>query len=284
MLKQTLALVGLTFSIVTHAATIQLNAFSTNLSNTNYKESWNGTGPGTIYNTPQGNITMGSSHAEYSNVGGGTAYHPDSVTQVSTGFADFDANLGNIVGATLNFNFYSYAYNKVESLEWHGSSDNNWAAGGSSSFDFASLVAMTGTSNYTWAAERRMGAPTAGCSTYNGTGDVRFYGIGDGDDNYCRDTAGSSNGWQSISVAVSSDYFDDIENGDFSLLLKSHIYDWDTYFWGGDDRRYARAQVQTSISGASLSVDYAVAPVPVPAAAWLFGSALIGLAGIKRKK
>ena len=27
-----------------------------------------------------------------------------------------------------------------------------------------------------------------------------------------------------------------------------------------------------------------VSPVPVPAAAWLFGSALIGLAGIKRKK
>jgi hypothetical protein len=27
-----------------------------------------------------------------------------------------------------------------------------------------------------------------------------------------------------------------------------------------------------------------IKPVPVPAAAWLFGSALIGLAGIKRKK
>lgn len=37
-----------------------------------------------------------------------------------------------------------------------------------------------------------------------------------------------------------------------------------------------------SIDNVSISAD--VNPVPVPAAAWLFGSAVIGLAGLKRKK
>ena len=46
-------------------------------------------------------------------------------------------------------------------------------------------------------------------------------------------------------------------------------------------------EVNTDIGEAYINVAYFeeyIVPVPVPAAAWLFGSALIGLVGIKRKK
>lgn len=39
-----------------------------------------------------------------------------------------------------------------------------------------------------------------------------------------------------------------------------------------------------SVTGANLAMVTDVAPVPVPAAAWLFGSGLLGLVGIVRKK
>ena len=39
-----------------------------------------------------------------------------------------------------------------------------------------------------------------------------------------------------------------------------------------------------NIAGLAVSENLAITAVPVPAAAWLFGSALIGLVGIKRKK
>jgi hypothetical protein len=41
---------------------------------------------------------------------------------------------------------------------------------------------------------------------------------------------------------------------------------------------------QTDAFEGSVTMNLAVGNVPVPAAAWLFGSALVGLAGIKRKK
>jgi hypothetical protein len=40
----------------------------------------------------------------------------------------------------------------------------------------------------------------------------------------------------------------------------------------------------TDLDGALPPLPFVISTVPVPAAAWLFGSALIGLAGIKRKK
>ncbi len=39
-----------------------------------------------------------------------------------------------------------------------------------------------------------------------------------------------------------------------------------------------------SVSGATATINYAVTPVPVPAAAWLFGSGLLGLAGVARRR
>ena len=43
-------------------------------------------------------------------------------------------------------------------------------------------------------------------------------------------------------------------------------------------------QAICGVHGSSMSTNIAVSAVPVPAAAWLFGSALVGLAGVKRKR
>ena len=45
-------------------------------------------------------------------------------------------------------------------------------------------------------------------------------------------------------------------------------------------RVYADANIVWDIR----EIDYLTSEVPIPAAAWLFGSALIGLEGIKRRK
>ena len=43
-------------------------------------------------------------------------------------------------------------------------------------------------------------------------------------------------------------------------------------------------EANNSITEITLASNFTISPVPVPAAAWLFGSAMIGLVGIKRKK
>ena len=53
----------------------------------------------------------------------------------------------------------------------------------------------------------------------------------------------------------------------------------------GDNLTFGFVAVATANNGSGVFYDnLEFAPVPVPAAAWLFGSALIGLAGIKRKR
>ena len=60
---------------------------------------------------------------------------------------------------------------------------------------------------------------------------------------------------------------------------------WDGAFGGTNFNNGAAAvTLLGNTAGMYLSGDIIVAPVPVPAAAWLFGSALVGLAGIGRKK
>jgi hypothetical protein len=69
---------------------------------------------------------------------------------------------------------------------------------------------------------------------------------------------------------------DDLGNGTLGGL-------WDGTFFGAG---FNSAALTSSLFGASdgIFLEGTVSAVPVPAAAWLFGSALIGLAGIKRKK
>ena len=69
------------------------------------------------------------------------------------------------------------------------------------------------------------------------------------------------------------------QSQDPAIVTSGFIFDADgTQFY--TDNFSLSASVQSRI-GTAL---YRTSNVPVPAAAWLFGSALIGLAGIKRKK
>jgi hypothetical protein len=56
--------------------------------------------------------------------------------------------------------------------------------------------------------------------------------------------------------------------------------------WGGlESSEITKIQfVVTGVGNLDSSIDNFTAVVPVPAAAWLFGSALLGLAGVKRRK
>ncbi|WP_101760077.1 VPLPA-CTERM sorting domain-containing protein [Oceanicoccus sp. KOV_DT_Chl] len=65
----------------------------------------------------------------------------------------------------------------------------------------------------------------------------------------------------------------DFYNGQ-SLIMRSALWNTTSDPWGGSGNGVELV----------LSVTGEVSPVPVPAAIWLFGSALIGLVGVKRKQ
>jgi hypothetical protein len=69
---------------------------------------------------------------------------------------------------------------------------------------------------------------------------------------------------QGIYFAASTDFFDGS-----TLIMRSEL--WNTDGPNGDATN-------------GIELVFAAMPVPVPAAAWLFASALIGLAGLKRKR
>jgi len=47
---------------------------------------------------------------------------------------------------------------------------------------------------------------------------------------------------------------------------------------------FGKYTVSDILTGESISFQIGVNPIPVPAAAWLFGSALLGFFGFSRKK
>jgi hypothetical protein len=59
--------------------------------------------------------------------------------------------------------------------------------------------------------------------------------------------------------------------------------EWETYNLQDEDGTANYYYYTPTVHSGTFAVA-TLNPVPVPAAAWLFGSALIGLAGIKRKK
>ena len=81
--------------------------------------------------------------------------------------------------------------------------------------------------------------------------------------------AGDPNAWQTL--ALSTTVGPDVTNG---VTVQINVA------CGAD----AGCVSDYFLDNISLSADVAVAPVPVPAAAWLFGSALLGLGGAKRRR
>lgn len=100
------------------------------------------------------------------------------------------------------------------------------------------------------------------------------------------DTLGSSSGTQDDPFVQSRAYFGGF--GECCSLARVQD-DW-TSLNASPRNRTGRADMGfDTYNGGSTSATAGVAlvkfsPVPIPAAAWLFGSAMVGLAGIKRKK
>ena len=77
--------------------------------------------------------------------------------------------------------------------------------------------------------------------------------------------------WDALEIVDISAYMD----GALNLKLTN---DLTAETFAGDERAF----IQKKLDNVGLSVD--VAPIPLPAAAWLFGSALVGLGVVRRKK
>ena len=71
-----------------------------------------------------------------------------------------------------------------------------------------------------------------------------------------------------------------IQEAHYWLAEENFIFAW--FFDTADGNQYFEGQITNSYAWAVRDGD--VSAVPVPAAAWLFGSALVGLAGVKRRK
>jgi len=70
------------------------------------------------------------------------------------------------------------------------------------------------------------------------------------------------------------------------LTLNDLQAGWYTLFVGGADALGTSGDISLKVSASAIASSYAPAPaaVPVPAAVWLFGSALAGFVGVSRRK
>ena len=70
--------------------------------------------------------------------------------------------------------------------------------------------------------------------------------------------------------------------GNIDVTSATHpIFDGVNVLYQASGNSISGAGIQVSLNGQGL---YAVAPIPIPAAVWLFGSGLIGLIGLARHK
>lgn len=70
--------------------------------------------------------------------------------------------------------------------------------------------------------------------------------------------------------------------GDFTgNLTAGHNY---TFYYGANIQSNDYSQITMVAATANGAVNFVVSTVPIPTAAWLFGSGLLGLAGIARRK
>lgn len=81
-------------------------------------------------------------------------------------------------------------------------------------------------------------------------------------------TAIDAYGWYNLGLDVKASLLDGVFNAIVRPTSSANALTLPADFW---------------YKNARIDIDYSLKPVPVPAAIWLFGSALLGLTGLKRK-
>jgi hypothetical protein len=86
--------------------------------------------------------------------------------------------------------------------------------------------------------------------------------------------------------APESYYYPTLDNGGIERYFATHVMDIDTgvFAWRTDGDGEDCNEGDPDCSYQLLTSAYFTTPVPVPAAIWLFGSGLLGLAGIARRR
>lgn len=86
----------------------------------------------------------------------------------------------------------------------------------------------------------------------------------------------ANNGTDTIGLGSTNDFIVGLSiDGGMSWMMDAGV----SYSANGDI-----ASLMFVDSGTVIAIDVVVSPVPVPAAAWLFGTGLIGLAGVARRR
>lgn len=122
-------------------------------------------------------------------------------------------------------------------------------------------------------------APNPGDATWTDSGNGAWTAGGNFDATVSASTSVSGGGTTAIwsGAGLITDVQDWVDNGgNFGWILRGNESS------AGSSKRFSSSE--SSNPTPVLTIDYTPAVVPVPAAAWLFGSGLIGLVGIARNK
>jgi hypothetical protein len=96
-----------------------------------------------------------------------------------------------------------------------------------------------------------------------------------------------SSGQQYIAFMSASIFFDGVRGGSAAGRLDSNVYSGGQFFFlnNGSDFSLLTANPWFTEGGDDLAFQASFsAPVPIPGAVWLMGSALAGLAGLSRRR
>ena len=130
------------------------------------------------------------------------------------------------------------------------------------------------------------------CSFSHGSGDSGSNCIGSEMGNLFYNVLGGTAG-DAISITHNNNYelFTNIQDFDFYRYWSNTLQQsgWDTYAWGfrfndGEQFSLGKSNTDGTFTWGVHSGDVGEIITPVPAAIWLFGSGLIGLIGVARRK